>query len=175
MAKRFLFIGDSLVEFFNWQERFPDKKVYNFGSAGETAEGLLARLPNIIARIEQPDLVMIMTGINNLAMEDYGFLSTYEKIIALLQENFPQAAIVVSSLLPIELFFLGDAIPRVNKRLKTIARDKHLIYLDLYPLFLGNDSRAVTAYYEADGVHLSVAGYNVWARALEEMVLPLLN
>ena len=47
MAKRFLFIGDSLVEFFNWQERFPDKKVYNFGSAGETAEGLLAICENI--------------------------------------------------------------------------------------------------------------------------------
>ncbi len=54
MARQFLFIGDSLIEFFNWQKRFQDDQVYNFGSAGETAEGLLSRLPNIIRRIQAP-------------------------------------------------------------------------------------------------------------------------
>ncbi len=175
MARQFLFIGDSLIEFFNWQNRFPDDQVYNFGSAGETAEGLLSRLPGIIRRIQAPGLVMIMTGTNNIAMEDYGFLSTYEKIISLLQENYAQAAIVMTSLLPIELFFLGDAVPRINRRLKDIARNNHIAYLDLYPLFLGEDSRAITAYYEADGVHLSEAGYEVWARALEDTVFPALG
>jgi lysophospholipase L1-like esterase len=170
MAGQFLFIGDSLIEFFNWQKRFPDNHVSNFGSAGETAEGLLARLPNIILRSHSPDLVMIMTGTNNIAMEDYGFLLTYEKIIDLLQKSYAQATIVMTSLLPIELFFLGDAVPRVNKRLKDIAMDKHILYLDLYPLFLEEETRAITAYYEADGVHLSYKGYEVWARALENTV-----
>lgn len=170
MAGQFLFIGDSLIEFFNWQKRFPDNHVSNFGSAGETAEGLLARLPNIILRSQSPDLVMIMTGTNNIAMEDYGFLLTYEKIIDLLQKSYAQAAIVMTSLLPIELFFLGDAVPRVNKRLKDLAMDKHILYLDLYPLFLDEETRAITAYYEADGVHLSYQGYEVWARALENTV-----
>ncbi len=85
---------------------------------------------------------MIMTGTNNIAMEDYGFLSTYEKIITLLQKNYAQATIVMTSLLPIELFFLGDAVPRVNRRLRDIARDMNIVYLDLYPLFLGEDSKA---------------------------------
>ena len=83
-ADKFLFIGDSLIQFFNWQERFPDKNIFNYGIAGETAEGLLARLPNIINQVQSPALVMIMTGINNLSMEDYGFLFSYKKIIALL-------------------------------------------------------------------------------------------
>jgi lysophospholipase L1-like esterase len=174
MARQFLFIGDSLIEFFNWQKRFPDEQVYNFGSAGETAEGLLSRLPNIISRLESPDLVMIMTGTNNIAMEDYGFLFTYEKIINLLQTSYAQTTIVMTSLLPIELFFLGDAVPRVNKRLNEIARDKNIVYLDLYPIFLGEDSRPITSYYEFDGVHLSSEGYEVWARALEDMILPSL-
>jgi lysophospholipase L1-like esterase len=175
MAKQFLLIGDSLIEFFDWQKRFPNEQVYNFGSAGETAEGLFSRLPNIIDRIESPDLVMIMTGTNNIAMEDYGFLFTYDKIIDLLQTNYEQASIVMTSLLPIELFFLGDAVPRANKRLKDNARHKNIIYLDLYPLFLGEDSKAITAYYEADGVHLSEEGYEVWARALEDTVFPSLE
>jgi len=175
MARQFLFIGDSLIEFFDWQNRFPGDQVYNFGSAGETAEGLLSRLPHIINRISSPGLVMAMTGTNNIAMEDYGFLATYEKIITLLQKSYGQAAIVMCSLLPIELFFLGDAVPRVNRRLKDIARDRNILYLDLYPLYLGEDSRAITAYYAADGVHLSEEGYEVWARALEEYVFPALD
>jgi lysophospholipase L1-like esterase len=175
MARQFLFIGDSLIEFFNWQKRFPQDQVYNFGAAGETAEGLLARLPNLLKRMPSPGLVMVMTGTNNIAMEDYGFLATYEKIISLLQKSCGRAAIVMSSLLPIELFFLGDAVPRVNRRLKDIARDRNIFFLDLYPLFLGEDSRPIGAYYAPDGVHLSDKGYEVWARALEETVFPLIG
>ena len=168
-------MGDSLIEFFNWQERFPDDQVYNFGSAGETAEGLLSRLPNIIKHIRSPDLVMIMTGTNNIAMEDYGFLATYARIIDLLRKNYGLATIVMTSLLPMEFFFLGDAVPRANRRLKDIAGDAKIVYLDLYPLFLGENSRPISAYYEADGVHLSEKGYEVWAGALETTVLPFLE
>ena len=117
---------------------------------------------------------MIMTGTNNIAMEDYGFLSTYERIIAMLKKNYGLATIVMTSLLPMEFFFLGDAVPRVNKRLKDIAREAKITYLDLYPLFLGQDSRPISAYYEADNVHLSEKGYEVWAGALEAAVLPIL-
>jgi len=175
MAEQFLFLGDSLIEFFDWQQRFPGRRVYNFGSAGETAEGLFSRLPHIINRIQSPSLIMIMTGTNNIAMEDYGFLFTYKNIIDLLQKNYAHAAIVMTSLLPMDLFFLGDAVPRVNKRLKDIACKMNIIYLDLYPLFLGDDTKPVKDYYESDGVHLSKEGYEIWAKALEDAVLPTLG
>lgn len=175
MAEQFLFIGDSLIEFFDWQNRFPEKKIFNYGSAGETAEGLLARLPGIMNRVHSPDLVMIMTGINNVAMEDYGFLFTYEKIIARLQQTYTETTLLMCSLLPADLFFLGDAVPRVNKRLQEIARTNTINYLDLYPLFLDRDAQPAAAYFEADGVHLSTAGYEVWATALENSIFPRLN
>ena len=175
MANRFLFIGDSLIEFFNWQARYPDKEVLNYGVAGETAEGLLARLPNILAMTQSPDLVMIMTGINNVAMEDYGFLFTYDQIISRLRETYGQTTITMVSLLPLDLFFLGDAIPRINDRLKDIAQKNNILYLNLYSLFIDENSQTITSYYEADGVHLSADGYEVWARALENTVFPSLN
>ena len=174
-ADNFLFMGDSLIEFFNWQERFPDKKILNYGIAGETAEGLFSRLPHIIDRVKSPDLVMIMTGINNVAMEDYGFLFTYEKIISRLRGTYGQAAIAITSLLPVDLFFLGDAIPRVNRKLKDIAQKNKILYLDLYPLFIDENSRAITSCFEADGVHLSAEGYEVWASALESTLFPGLD
>jgi lysophospholipase L1-like esterase len=175
MAERFLFLGDSLIQFYNWQKRFPDKKIFNYGIAGETAEGLLSRIPAIINQVQTPDLVMIMTGINNVAMEDYGFLVTYEKIISSLQQTYKQATIAMSSLLPADLFFLGDAIPRVNSILQETAQKYNIFYLDLYPLYLDENATPVTAYFEADKVHLSLDGYEVWARALESTVFPRLD
>ena len=174
-ANQLLFMGDSLIEFFNWQERFPDKKILNYGIAGETAEGLFSRLPHIIDRVKSPDLVMIMTGINNLAMEDYGFLFTYEKIITCLLETYEQTAIAITSLLPAGLFFLGDAVPRVNRRLKEIAQDNNILYVNLYPLFIDDNSRPITSLFEFDGVHLSAEGYEVWASALERTLFPSLD
>ena len=170
MSKQCLFIGDSLIEFFNWQNRFPDHQIINFEQAGETAEGLAARLPGIIKQYEAPDLIMIMTGTNNIAMEDYGFLFTYEKIIIQLHEAYPAAKITMVSLLPIELFWLGDAVPRVNKRLQVISQNMAIHYLDLYPLFLGRDGKQNPAFFESDNVHLSLEGYKVWADALEDFL-----
>lgn len=174
MTGKLLFIGDSLIEFFNWQARFPASRVANFGSAGETAEGLLARLPGITVRISAPDLVMVMTGTNNIAREDYTFPATYEKIINLLQEKYQESFIVITSLLPIDFYFLGEAVPRLNRRLERLAAEKHVHFLDLYPFFVDDNSQAIGAYYAPDGVHLSNAGYEVWARVLEKRVFPLL-
>jgi len=69
MSKQCLFIGDSLIEFFNWQNSFPEDQIINFGQAGETTEGLAARLPGKIQRSEALDLILNMTGTNNHSME----------------------------------------------------------------------------------------------------------
>lgn len=174
MPRQYLFAGDSLIEFFNWQKRFPDREIYNFGSAGETAEGLLARLPDIIRRCKSPELIMIMTGTNNLAMEDYGFLTTYESIIDLLQLNCPKTTIAITSLLPVQLYYLGKAVPLINTHLQDIAREKNILFLNLYPIFLGQDGKPIRNYFEIDGVHLNERGYEIWAGVIEESIFPAL-
>jgi lysophospholipase L1-like esterase len=165
---KFLFIGDSLIQYYNWQNRFPDRKIINSGMAGETAEGLFARLPEVMSRVESPDMVMIMTGINNVAMEDYGFLYTYEKIIASLRQAYRHSVLVMASLLPVDLIYIADAILRVNAILKETAQKHNIVFLDLYPLFLDDNDQPVKAYFEPDGVHLSILGYEVWAKAIED-------
>jgi len=175
MNRPYLFIGDSLVEYFDWQKRFPGSRIYNLGIAGETAEGLLARLPSVLSRAESPAMVMVMTGANNLVMEDYSFLFTYEKIISRLQEPNNETLIVVAGLLPMDLYFLGDAVKRVNRRLQDLARRSKAAFLDLFPLYVDRNDRNISSLFEADGVHLNRAGYEVWARALETEIFPLLH
>lgn len=67
--KKLLFLGDSLVEFFNWQERFPGYQVTNAGVAGETVQGLLRRTRESVTEKVPPHWISIMIGTNNLAAE----------------------------------------------------------------------------------------------------------
>ncbi len=172
---KLLFIGDSLIEFYDWQKRLPAYQVYNYGQAGETAGGLLARLPAVLATVPEPDLVMVMIGTNNLAMEDYGFLPVYEKILERIALSFPRATILATSLLPIRLPWLADsAVPRLNRELHRICTARGLVYFDIYSKFLKDcttiENGARSGCFEADGVHLRSKGYEVWAQALENLL-----
>ena len=97
--KNLLFVGDSLIEFYDWQARFPAYHVSNLGIAGETVEELQFRATRIIKNEYSPDLILIMIGTNNMVMEQFGFILSYEKIIETFASAYPQATIVVNSLL----------------------------------------------------------------------------
>jgi len=49
-----------------------DYEVVNLGISGETVEGLLARRESIRSQIDGHEYVFLMTGINNIANEQYG-------------------------------------------------------------------------------------------------------
>ena len=169
--KRILFIGDSLIEFFDWQARFPGHIIINLGIAGETVEGLLSRVKRIITEHPSPDMVFIMTGINNLAMEDFGFLDSYEKLLEVLAASYPHAGLFAHSLLPTMLPWISNAsIEGVNRSLAKMAKEKGAHYIDLYQRFIDEKGGPVKAYLLSDGVHLSEEGYAVWAETLEKIV-----
>lgn len=169
--KKILFIGDSLIEFFDWSSRFPGHQIANLGRAGETAEGLLSRLGGIMRQHPSPDLIFIMTGINNVAMEDSNFLDSYLNVVEQLASAYPQGRIFIHSLLPTELPWIGNSsIQEVNRSLAKIAEEKGVGYVDLYRRFVDGKGGPVKNYLLPDGVHLSDEGYAVWAEALEKII-----
>ena len=168
--KHILFIGDSLVEFFDWQGRFPGHTIANLGIAGETVEGLYSRIGKIIRQYPSPDLVLIMTGINNVAMEDLGFLDSYRGIIKALSFAYPHARIVLHTLLPTLLPWIpNERIQDVNRSLHQIAHEMNTELLDLYPFFVSPQGNPARDYLLPDGVHLAEKGYARWAEALEQI------
>ncbi len=166
-----LFIGHSLIEYFDWQERFPNHSIANLGVAGESVEGLLSRVESIIKRYPEADLVFIMSGINNVAMEDFEFFDSYGKIIERLSTAYPVARIFIHSLLPALVDFIpAESIKGVNDSLKELAQNKGAEYLDIYRLFIDEKGEAVKEYLLDDGVHLSDKGYSVWSGILEKII-----
>jgi lysophospholipase L1-like esterase len=168
---RLLFIGDSLIEYYDWQERFSKHLVYNLGAAGETVEGLYARLEVVFAQIEEADAVFIMTGINNLAMGDSKFLMAYRKIVKGLKEHYTPSRIFVHSLLPVLFPWISnDEVVKMNGQLKKMVKEEDVLYLDIHSVFLEKEGRPVRDYLLDDGVHVSEKGYRVWAGEIEKLL-----
>jgi lysophospholipase L1-like esterase len=168
---KILFIGHSLVEFFDWQNRFPSHKVANLGVAGETVEGLLSRIGSITGKHTCADLIFIMSGLNDVAMEDFDFIGSYKEIIERLTSTYPDAKIFVHSLLPTNVDFIADrSIWEVNNSLKELAENTGVEYLDVYRIFTDEEGSALKEYLLADGVHLSNKGYDAWSGVLEGII-----
>ena len=56
-----LFLGDSLIEYFDWNERLPGHNIVNLGIAGESVQGLLSRVMKISETSQNAEMIFIMT------------------------------------------------------------------------------------------------------------------
>jgi lysophospholipase L1-like esterase len=171
MKKHLVFIGDSLTEWFDWQERFPTYRVLNLGISGETVEELLDRRDHIRSGVESPDYIFLMTGINNILSERYDVTGPYAEIVRNLSTWYKSAKIVVQSLLPVDMPWIkNDTIRTINRHLAEIAKKHGADYLDVYSAFTDANGTPMPGLVSDDGVHLAGKGYDVWANVVEDFL-----
>lgn len=164
-ARKLCFLGDSLIEYFDWAERFPEDLVLNLGVAGETASELMARLSSFGPKLREADAVILMTGTNDLLM-GVDFLASYESIIVSLQEMRPNAVCLVNGIMPMTLPWLTSKfILQANVRVEELALRYKIGYLDGCR-FLSDPAVRCFCFLD-DGVHLSSHGYALWSAAIE--------
>jgi lysophospholipase L1-like esterase len=145
--------------------------VTNLGIVGETVEGLLGRMDAICASMSGPDFIFLMTGINNIAMEEFGITGPYREILKSITSCFRHAKVVVQSILPVRLPWVeNERVVEINLSLKELSGQFAAVYLDLYSLFTDSDGAPIAGYLFEDGVHLSAAGYARWADAVEQFL-----
>jgi lysophospholipase L1-like esterase len=172
--KNLIFIGDSLTEWYNWQKRFPEYAITNLGISGEPVESLLGRRDRIRASIDAPDFIFLMTGINNIAMEQYDITVPYREIVRNLSTWYKKSKVVIQSILPVTLEWISNNVIReTNRHLEQIAREFSVEYLDVYSLFIDSKGNPRSEYLQDDGVHLSGKGYDVWANEVERFLIDI--
>ncbi|HUI67837.1 MAG TPA: GDSL-type esterase/lipase family protein [Nitrospirota bacterium] len=170
--KNLVFIGDSLTEWYNWQKRFPKYRITNLGISGEPVESLLDRLVRIRASIDDPDFIFLMTGTNNMAMEQHDITGPYREIVHNLSTWYKKSIVVIQSILPVALEWISNSIIRgTNRHLKQIALEFSAEYLDVYSLFIDPKGNPKKEYFQDDGVHLTREGYDVWASEVERFLM----
>jgi lysophospholipase L1-like esterase len=171
MLKHLVFIGDSLTQWGDWEQRFPGYRVSNLGISGETVEGLLARRERIRTKIENPGFIFLMTGINNIATGHYDIIPTYREIVRNLTTWYKQSIVVVQSLLPVDGNWVSaTVIQDINRQLQEISHEFNTAYLDVHRFFVDAQGIPKQGYLSDDGVHLAEKGYEVWAREVERFL-----
>ena len=168
-------VGDSLTFAFP-SEILPGGRFWlNQGISGENTSQILQRLS--AAAPVNPHAIYILAGINDLRQggSDRQVVDNLRRIIRDLQQQHPAAQIVIQSLLPTRLDALPvERIDGVNQTLKGMVRTQSASYFDLNAYFrnsYGRLQRALTT----DGLHLSLAGYQVWQQALNIAETRIMN
>lgn len=162
-------VGDSLSLWFP-SDRLPSRQLWlNQGISGDTTAGVLQRLSAFSGT--RPDTVYVLAGINDLrkGATDNDVLWNLRQIMQQLKKAHPQAQIVVQSILPADSFQVSNAqILRINQKLKAIAQQENVTYLDLFPHFADHQAR-LRQDLSTDGIHLNPRGYATWQWALGQM------
>jgi len=170
-----LFVGDSKTDGCEWWELFRNNRVKNRGIDGDNTEGVLARLDEITN--SKPAKIFLEIGTNDLALRRTISQTSndYSTILDQIIKASPKTKIYVQSILPRyddpnrKGGVSNDSITELNKVLQTLAQQKCLTYIDLYPHFVDEKGR-LQKKLSLDGVHLNAQGYAIWKKQVERFV-----
>lgn len=180
-----MFLGNSLTQYFELAEFFPNARVKNRGIAGDLTGGVLQRLDAIVK--DQPKKIFIEIGINDVfeGIPEDTILERYGRIVKILAKECPKTHLYVQSLFPVsnnhdmlqayDTKSINNTVEAINKQLQSFVSEKNtdpmlsnrIHYIDTYSPF--NDG-GLRKEYTIDGVHLSAQGYVLWASILKPFV-----
>jgi len=169
-----VFLGDSHISLGLWSELFRRPDIQNRGISGDTTEGVLRRLGDIIE--EQPSMIVMMVGINDMfwIRDKAKTLRNYQAILDRIRSELPEAKIVVNSVLPINSWKFWKSmdsrlIVELNETLAILAKQHNALYCDLFPAFV-TEELELKPELTNDGLHLNGDGYVLWKSVLEAQV-----
>jgi lysophospholipase L1-like esterase len=170
MKKTLLMLGDSLVEWGDWDSLLPDIRVINRGQAGETTEELSARLFLELEQAPEADCILIMSGTNNFLMGGLHFPAILQTMLPRLVALCPGSTILLNSLFPMRLAGLPpEDLASVNRELKKLAEDNRCRFVDMTAPVAEHCLPITQPCFLNDGVHLSTRGYQVWAKEIQKL------
>ena len=164
-----ILVGDSLSLWFP-KDKLPTGKLWlNQGISGDTSEGVFKRLSAFSAT--KPEVIYVMIGINDLrkGATDKSILVNSSRIIHSLRQSHSTSQIIVQSILPVRSQKISNSrIRHINAQLAVIAQKQGANYLNIHNWFTDIDGN-LRPELTTDGLHLSLAGYQVWQFALEQI------
>ena len=175
--KDVVMLGNSLTENGgDWGKRLGKKRVVNRGIIGDEVMGVYERLHQILPG--HPKKLFLMIGINDVShnLTADSIAGMIRLTVERIQRESPETELHLQSLLPINESFgryklltgKTDLVPEINTRLKALAQEKKIDFIDLFPLFAEGNTNVLRKDLTTDGLHLNEEGYKIWAKALKK-------
>jgi len=165
------FMGDSITQFWDLSQ-YDSGPTLNFGVVGNTTVQMLARFDAVIAA--RPGVVVILGGINDMALYDVGQISAPPDIESVKAMAAAAKAagikVILCSVLPVlpsyasgQLAAVSSQVDGFNQQLMELAKESGYLYADYYDAMLGDDGTQNATLF-MDPVHPNAAGYAaMWA------------
>jgi len=181
---RLLFIGDSITHGWEgvpdlWNDFYASRSSINLGIGGDRTQHVLWRLENGNLEGLHPAVAVVMIGTNNSNGEDNTVAEIADgvrAIVSLLEQRLPDTKILL-----LEIFPRGEQpnpqrgkILQVNQILRKLHDGERIYVLDIGHHFIDVDGSIPPAIMP-DFLHLSEAGYRMWAGAMEPTLKDLLK
>jgi lysophospholipase L1-like esterase len=185
------FAGDSIVRRWgaldypdflaNWKQNFFGWNAANFGWGGDRTQNMLWRLENGELDGINPKVIVVQAGANNVGNQPRGEQTIDEiargikAIIDLCQQKAPDATIILTAVFPRNELPVITTVNHINARLATYADGKRIRFVNINDRLADANGTIVDGEMNADKLHLSTTGYQIWADALKPIFRELLG
>jgi beta-glucosidase len=170
--------GDSITD--NWQNpgkdvwaaHFGKIKVADFAIGGDQVQHVLWRVQHGQLDGQDPKLVMLMIGTNNLGQDPQSVADGIKLLIGEYEKRCPHAQILLLAIFPRSpkpTDPARDWIAKVNAIISGYVSDSRVTYLDFGAQFLHPDG-TLTPDMMGDFLHPGPKGYEIWANAITPVV-----
>lgn len=176
-----VFMGNSITE--NWARMrpqfFSSNGYVGRGISGQTSYQFVVRFRQDVIDL-QPQVVVINVATNDVAENTgpYDEDRTMGNIMTMVElAQAHDIKVILTSTLPAAKFGwrpqitdAAEKIARLNKRIEAYANEKGITYVDYYAKMVKGEQRALNPAYSKDGVHPTVAGYEVMEPMIKKAI-----
>jgi lysophospholipase L1-like esterase len=170
--------GDSITDGWQgngravWEAHFGKIKVADFGISGDQVQHVVWRVQHGQLDGQDPKLVMLMIGTNNLSQKVEDVAAGIKMLIGEYEKRCPHAQILLLGVFPRSANPTDPArawIKGLNAIISGYVSDPHVTYLDFGADFLQPDG-TLPADIMPDHLHPNAKGYEIWAKAITPVV-----
>lgn len=167
----FVFLGDSITDYYPLEELYDGYPVINSGVAGYTTSDILNNLDKMVP-IYNPTKVFLLIGTNDIDLDksDKYIINNITKIINNIKKKRPKTKIYIESIYPVNNtndskinhatvgIRNNKRIIKLNKKIKAYCDKNNYTYIDVYSNLVDKDGNLKIEYTE-EGLHLTDLGY----------------
>lgn len=178
------FIGDSITQGWEgrgketWNKFYADRGAINLGIGGDRTENVIWRLTHGNLGKIKPKVAVLLIGTNNTGhvMQDPAEVADgVARILEILSERLPDTKVVLHGVFPrgegpLDEKRLNNI--AINQRIRRLADGDQVRFLEIGDQFVEPDG-SISTEIMPDKLHLSVEGYERWAKALEPTLVDL--
>lgn len=169
----------------NWNRNFFGWNAADFGWGADTIQNILWRLANGELDGLNPKIIVLLAGTNNVGKTvppdgDEAKVADITKglqaVLNILRAKAPNATIIATAIFPRnDNMAVMPTIHKINANLAKLADGKKIRYLNVNAKLAGSDGKLFDGMMNADKLHPSIAGYQIWADALRPIFAELLG